>query len=177
MFYKQTEELRKLAITDPLTGLLNRRYLIDRLEEELLRSQRYGQRYGRPLSLMMVDIDGFKGYNDTFGHPIGDRALKAIAESIMGAVRSVDIAFRYGGDEFVIILPETGKTLSVSTAERLRSAVAKVELLPGGLTLTISIGIASYPEDGRTSELLLKNVDKALYLAKNRGGNRIEVFS
>ena len=95
----------------------------------------------------------------------------------MRYVRSVDIAFRYGGDEFVIILPETGKTLAVSIAERLRSDVAEIELPPGGLTLTISIGIASYPEDGKISDLLLENVDKALYFAKNRGGNRIEVFS
>jgi len=173
VFYTQTKELRKLAITDSLTGLLNRRYLNDRLEEELLRSHRHG----RLLSLLMVDIDGFKGYNDTFGHPIGDKALKATAESILRSVRSVDIASRYGGDEFVIILPETGKTLAVSIAERLRSDVAELELPPGGLTLTISIGIASYPEDGEISELLLENVDKALYLAKNRGGNRIEVFS
>jgi len=173
VFYTQTEELRKLAVTDPLTGLLNRRYLSNRLEEELLRSERHG----RFLSLLMVDIDGFKGYNDTFGHPIGDKALKATAESILRCVRSVDIAFRYGGDEFVIILPETGKTLAVSIAERLRSDVAEIELPPGGLTLTISIGIASYPEDGKISDLLLENVDKALYFAKNRGGNRIEVFS
>ncbi|HBR21192.1 MAG TPA: hypothetical protein DD713_01275 [Nitrospiraceae bacterium] len=173
VFYTQTEELRKLVITDSLTGLLNRRYLSDRLEEELLRSQRYG----RLLSLLMVDIDGFKGYNDTFGHPIGDKVLKAIAESILRCVRSVDIASRYGGDEFVIILPETGKTLAVSIAERLRSDVAEIKSLHGGVALTISIGIASYPEDGKISELLLENVDKALYLAKNRGGNRMEVFS
>ena len=173
VFYTQTEELRKLAMTDSLKGLPNRRCLMDRLEEELLRSERHG----RFLSLLMVDIDGFKGYNDTFGHPIGDKALKATAESILRYVRSVDIAFRYGGDEFVIILPETGKTLAVSIAERLRSDVAEIELPPGGLTLTISIGIASYPEDGKISDLLLENVDKALYFAKNRGGNRIEVFS
>lgn len=173
VFYTQTEELRKLAITDSLTGLPNRRYLSDRLKEELLRSQRHG----RPLSLLMVDMDRFKGLNDTFGHPIGDKALKATAESILRSVRSVDIASRYGGDEFVIILPETGKTLAVSIAERLRSDVAEIKSLPGGSTLTISIGIASYPEDGEISELFLENVDKALYLAKNRGGNRIEVFS
>ncbi|MBA3071306.1 MAG: diguanylate cyclase [Nitrospirae bacterium] len=173
VFYTQTEELRKLAITDSLTGLPNRRYLSDRLKEELLRSQRHV----RPLSLLSVDIDRFKGFNDTFGHPIGDKALKATAESILKCVRSVDIASRYGGDEFVIILPETGKTLAVSIAERLRSDVAEIKSLPGGSTLTISIGIASYPEDGEISELFLENVDKALYLAKNRGGNRIEVFS
>lgn len=173
VFYTQTEELRKLALTDPLTGLPNRRYLSNRIGEELLRSQRYG----RPLSLLTVDIDRFKGLNDTFGHPIGDKALKAIAESILKCVRAVDIASRYGGDEFVIILPETNKTLAVSIAERLRSDAAEIKSLPGGLTLTISIGIASYPEDGKVSELLLENVDKALYLAKNRGGNRTEVFS
>lgn len=173
VFYTQTEELRKLTITDSLTGLPNRRYLSGRLKEELLRSQRHG----RPLSLLSVDIDRFKGYNDTFGHPIGDKALKAIAESMLRSVRSVDIASRYGGDEFVIILPETDKTLAVSIAERLRSDVAEIELLPGGSTLTISIGIASYPEDGKISELFLENVDNALYLAKNRGGNRVEVFS
>ncbi len=179
-FYTQIEELRRLSITDPLTGLLNRRYLLDRLEEELSRSQRHG----RLFSLLMLDIDGFKDYNDTFGHPMGDRALKAISEAILNSVRSIDIVSRYGGDEFMVILPETDKALAVSIAERLKSDVGKTELAnsltDAGLSpsnLTLSIGIASYPEDGNTTEMLIEHVDKALYLAKNKGRNRIEVFS
>ncbi len=171
--YKQTEELKKLAITDPLTGLLNRRYLNDRLEEELLRSKRFN----RLISLIMVDLDGFKKYNDAFGHPMGDRALKDISETILNAVRSIDIASRYGGDEFVIILLETDKELAVSIAERLRINTATAKLPPDGISLTASIGIASYPADGETSEALFKNLDNALYSAKNKGGNRVEVFS
>ncbi|MBI5026967.1 MAG: diguanylate cyclase [Nitrospirae bacterium] len=177
MLYKQAEELKKLSITDALTGLLNRRYLHSRLEEEMLRSERHA----RPLSLLMLDIDGFKGYNDAFGHPMGDRALKIVADRVLNSVRSIDIVSRYGGDEFMVILPETDKTLAQSIAERLRIDMAETEMPPEGLPapwkFTASIGIVSYPENGKTIDLLLENVDRALYNAKNKGGNRIEVFS
>lgn len=179
VFYNKTEELKKLTITDHLTGLLNRRYLYERLKDEVARSERHGY----PLSLLMLDLDGFKYCNDTFGHLFGDKTLKVIAETILNTVRSMDIVARYGGDEFMVILPETAESLAIDIAERLRNNVAKKVVLTqdtagtGPRTLTTSIGIACYPEHGETVELLLENVDKALYRAKNKGKNRIEVFS
>jgi diguanylate cyclase (GGDEF)-like protein len=178
VFFNQTEELKKLTITDHLTGLLNRRYLYERLKEEMARSERHGHL----LSLLMLDLDGFKYYNDTLGHLFGDQMLKEIAETLLNTVRSMDVVARYGGDEFMVILPETAESLAIDIAERLRSNVAKKVVLAqdaagGPHTLTASIGIVCYPEHGETVELLLENVDKALYRAKNKGKNRIEVFS
>jgi len=181
VFYHRTEELKKLTITDPLTGLLNRRYLYERLKDELARSERHGH----SLSLLMLDLDGFKYCNDVFGHPFGDKTLKTVAEVLLNTVRSMDIVSRFGGDEFMLILPETAESLAVDIAERLRGAVAKgVMLAPSPIasvspqrTLTASIGIVCFPDHGDTVEILLENVDKALYRAKNKGKNRIEVFS
>ncbi len=179
VFYNKAEELKKLTITDSLTGLLNRRYLNERLKDEVARSERYGHH----LSLLMLDLDGFKYCNDTLGHLFGDKTLKDIAETLLNTVRSMDIVARYGGDEFMVILPETEEALAIDIAERLRSNVEKNAVFPrdaagrGTHTLTSSIGIACYPSHGKTIELLLENVDKALYRAKNKGKNRIEVFS
>jgi diguanylate cyclase (GGDEF)-like protein len=179
VFYNRAEELKKLTITDTLTGLLNRRYLNERLKDEVARSERYGHH----LSILMLDLDGFKYCNDTFGHLFGDKTLKDIADTLLNTVRSMDIVARYGGDEFMVILPETGETLAIDIAERLRINVEKNAVLPRDVsgqrqqTLTSSIGIACYPEHGKTIDLLLENVDKALYRAKNKGKNRIEVFS
>ncbi len=179
VFFNQREELKKLTITDPLTGLLNRRYLYERLKVELARSIRTGHH----LSLLMVDLDGFKACNDSLGHLFGDKILKNIADTLFNTVRSMDIVARYGGDEFMIILPETREPLATDIAERLRTNVIKNVLLPRDesaaepLSLTASIGVVCYPEHGKTVELLLENVDKALYRAKNSGKNRIEVFS
>lgn len=178
-FFNKSEELKKLTITDPLTGLLNRRYLLERLKDELARSVRHGH----PMGLLMLDLDGFKVCNDTHGHPFGDKILKDIAETLLKTVRSIDIMARYGGDEFVAILPETRESVALDIAERLRMCVLrgathtleKAVLEP--CALTASIGIACYPEHGNTAELLLGNVDKALYRAKNKGKNRVEVFS
>jgi len=179
VFFNQTEELKKLTITDPLTGLLNRRYLNERLKVELARSERTGHH----LSLLMVDLDGFKACNDSLGHLYGDKILKNIADTLFNTVRSMDIVARYGGDEFMVILPETDEPLASDIAERVRTNVIKNVLLPrdeaatGPHSLTASIGIVCYPEHGKTVELLLENVDKALYRAKNSGKNRVEVFS
>jgi diguanylate cyclase (GGDEF)-like protein len=179
VFYNRSEELKKLTITDSLTGLLNRRYLNERLKDEVARSERYDHN----LSLLMLDLDGFKYCNDTLGHLFGDKTLKDIAATFLQTVRSMDIVARYGGDEFMVILPETGETLAVDIAERLRKNVAKKTMMarheagPGTHTITTSIGIVCYPEHGKTIELLLENVDKALYRAKNKGKNRIEVYS
>jgi diguanylate cyclase (GGDEF)-like protein len=179
LFINKTEELKKLTITDPLTGLLNRRYLAERLKNELARSERHLH----PLSLLMLDLDGFKRCNDSRGHLFGDSILKNIAEILHNTVRSMDIVARYGGDEFMVILPETGELLAMDIAERVRGNIMRKvalppdEAAPGPRTLTASIGIACFPEHGDTVELLLENVDKALYRAKNKGKNRVEVFS
>jgi diguanylate cyclase (GGDEF)-like protein len=179
VFYNKTEELKKLTITDPLTGLLNRRYLNERLKDEVARSERHGH----DLSLLMLDLDWFKYCNDTFGHSHGDRTLKAVAEVLLNTVRSMDVVARYGGDEFMIILPETRESLAQDIAERLRNNVANLreckQRAAGAeqRALTASIGIACYPLHGTTIEVLLDNVDKALYRAKNKGKDRIEVFS
>ncbi len=177
--YNKSEELKKLTITDSLTGLLNRRYLQDRLKDELARSERYGH----PMSMLMLDLDGFKDCNDTHGHLFGDKMLKAVAETLLNTVRSMDVVARYGGDEFLIILPETRETVAVDIAERLKNSVHRGimrtsgETVPAPCALTASIGIACFPEHGNTAELILENVDKALYRAKNKGKNRVEVFS
>ncbi len=179
VFINKTEELKKLTITDPLTGLLNRRYLHERLKDELARSARHGHNFG----LLMVDIDGFKQCNDTLGHPAGDKVLRAVADTLANAVRSIDIVARYGGDEFMIILPETVKSVAIDIAERIRNNVSQKAVqgngnpVPGTHIITASIGIACYPEHAKTVEQLLENVDKALYDAKNRGRNRVEVFT
>lgn len=179
VFYNKSEELKMLTITDSLTGLLNRRYLYERLKDELARSQRHGHH----LSLLMLDLDGFKYCNDTFGHLFGDATLKEIAETLLSTVRSMDVVARYGGDEFMIILPETTESVAIEIAERLRDSVAKtVEFPPseagtGPASLTASIGIVCYPEHADTIDFLLENADKALYRAKSKGKNRIEVFS
>jgi len=178
-FYNKSEELKKLTITDSLTGLLNRRYLQERLKDELARSERYGH----PMSLLMLDLDGFKDCNDTQGHLFGDKILKDVAETLLKTVRAMDIVARYGGDEFMVILPETQESVAVDIAERLRSSVhqgvthTSEEAEPEPCALTASIGIACYPDQGDTVDVLLENVDKALYRAKHKGKNRVEVFS
>ncbi len=175
----KTEELEKLTVTDHLTGLANRRYLFERLKEELTRSERHGHR----LSLLMLDLDGFKHCNDSQGHPFGDRVLKETALTLSNTVRSIDIASRYGGDEFIVILPETDEALAMDIAERIRCNLEKKCAGPSqdgdcGVQerITASIGIACYPEHGSTLEQLLKNVDTALYCAKKSGKNRSAVF-
>jgi len=179
VFLNKSEELEKLTITDHLTGLANRRYLFERLKEELARSERHGHH----LCLLMLDLDSFKHCNDTQGHLFGDKVLKEMALTISNTIRSMDIATRYGGDEFIIILPETDESLALDIAERLRANLEK--RLAGSSqvfecreqeAITASIGIACYPEHGSTIEYLMKNVDTALYRAKNSGKNRVAVF-
>jgi len=177
--YSKAEELKKLTITDSLTGLLNRRYLYERLKDELSRSERHKHN----LSLLMLDLDGFKYCNDTYGHVFGDKTLKAVADALLSTLRSMDVVARFGGDEFMVILPETSEPLAIDIAERLRNNIATEVVFPDGptllkpKTLTASIGVVCYPQHGENLELLIENVDKALYRAKNKGKNAIEVFS
>jgi diguanylate cyclase (GGDEF)-like protein len=175
---EQMDKLKKLSITDDLTGLLNRRYLLDRMEEEISRSQRYN----RQMSVLMLDLDHFKQFNDNFGHPTGDRILEGVAVTIMNSIRTIDIAARYGGDEFVVVLPETDTGMALLIAERLRSSIAEtppvaVRDSASPLRLTVSIGIACCPQHSATVEGLLKCVDEALYRAKDKGKNRTELCS
>jgi diguanylate cyclase (GGDEF)-like protein len=165
--------LEKLSITDPLTELYNRRFLERRMEEEMSRSIRHGLQ----LSIMILDLDTFKAYNDLCGHQAGDRALQQVAKVLCRSVREMDIVTRYGGEEFCILLPDTPKVDAMFVAERIRYGIEHEffngeEGLPLG-RLTISIGIATYPENGATSSELVSSADMALYQAKADGRNRI----
>lgn len=167
--------LEQLSITDPLTGLYNRRFLKRRMEEELARSIRQNL----SLTVMMIDLDNFKIYNDLCGHLAGDRALKKMARILSDAARQMDVVTRYGGEEFCIILPGTSKKESIFVAERMRREIEAEEFpheenLPMG-RLTASVGVASYPEDGSTEAVLLKAADMALYRAKAEGRNRVVI--
>lgn len=169
------EELKHLSVKDPLTELYNRRYLAERLPQELKRAARYG----RNLSLIMVDIDHFKQINDSYGHGAGDVVLKLCADMLQEAIRQdVDWAARYGGEEFLLILPETDHAGALVVAERLREQMAAAPLLIGGLeiSLTSSFGVSTYPHDRRGSlgaETLLEAADRALYQAKKTGRNMV----
>jgi diguanylate cyclase (GGDEF)-like protein/PAS domain S-box-containing protein len=168
--YEQTSQL---AVTDPLTGLANRRIFQERLAEEIRRARRYG----RPLSLIMADLDHFKVYNDTHGHPAGDVILQQVADIMRANVRETDLVARYGGEEFVMILPETDKAGATKLAEKIRHAVSAYpfpheDSQPGG-RLTISLGVATFPEDLVETDGLIEHADRALYLAKQSGRNRV----
>lgn len=167
-------KLQELSVTDGLTGAYNHRYFYAKLEEEMKRAERYCH----PLSLIMSDIDYFKNYNDAHGHIEGDNVLKGVAACIKKNVRDEDIVARYGGEEFTVILPETGKKDAGETAERIRRYIQaqmfpNKETQPGG-SLTISLGIAVFPEDAADPKGLIEKADAALYRAKENGRNRVE---
>jgi len=175
-FYQKSEDLRKISITDSLTDLFNRRFFQDRLTEEIERAKRHIQ----SLSLIMLDIDNFKNYNDTYGHQAGDEALKTVAGIIRNSVRNIDMVARYGGEEFAVILPMTESNAAKEIAERIRSGVASRYYPDGSLRsavkLTASLGIASFPQDADSLFDLVGNADKGLYSAKVSGKNRVSVF-
>ena len=158
------EETRAVSLHDPLTGLANRRFLEIQLEKGFEAAKRYGQ----PLSVIMLDIDHFKRYNDTLGHQEGDRLLVRIAGVFMAEMRKSDYVFRYGGEEFLALLPDTDLSMAREAAERLRVAVEKET------EVTISLGVAVYREDMPDKESLVKAADSALYRAKEGGRNRVE---
>jgi diguanylate cyclase (GGDEF)-like protein len=167
------EETRFLSITDGLTALYNRRYFMERLAEEFDRTKRYK----RTLSLILIDIDHFKKFNDANGHPEGDYLLRSFAEIMKKIARKSDVVARYGGEEFIIILPEADKETAKITAERLRSEVEKTDF-KGGQTqplgrVTISSGVASFQENTALFEELIKMADDAMYRAKEDGRNRV----
>ena len=160
-------QLWDMAVTDSLTGLYVRRYFMVKLQEEIHRAERYNKR----LSVIMADLDRFKKINDTYGHDAGDRALKTISTFFQKNIRDVDAIARYGGEEFVMLIPDADKEAAFCLAERLREELVKVELedLP---TITISLGIATYPSDGTDIEDLIKKADAAMYAAKQKGRNK-----
>ena len=169
-FYKKYEEAEALSITDPLTGIMNRRYMDSKLIEEVSRHSRHKH----PFSFLIIDIDDFKKYNDTYGHSTGDTLLKSLASALARSLRNIDMVARYGGDEFVIIFPQTPKGEAIHIANRLRENVANFYMKNGQLPqekLTISMGLASYPDDASSIPELFEKTDQALYLAKKRGRN------
>jgi len=163
-----------LALTDPLTGLYNRRMFLELARKELSKAQRYGE----PFSVVIFDIDHFKKINDTYGHDVGDLALKHVAQLLKSNVRAADVVARWGGEEFVLLLPKTGPEEAYRVAEKLRKLVERSWLeLPGGgrLKMTVSGGVSSYRE-GVTLDELFKEADEALYRAKRMGRNRVELY-
>lgn len=170
------EQLQELSIRDALTGLLNRRYI----EESLLREISRALRYNLHLSVVMIDLDHFKTFNDTFGHKAGDTVLKEFGHLLQKHVRGSDIACRFGGEEFTLILPESTKEGALVMCNEIREDIKKLQITSGAEslgTVTISAGIAMFPEDGETSERLLAAADSALYRAKEMGRDRVEIYS
>jgi len=163
-----------VSVTDDLTGLYNSRYL----NLVLRRESKRASRSGRPLSLLFMDLDGFKGVNDTHGHLAGSKALVEAAAIIRGSARETDVAARFGGDEFSVILPDTGREGAVSVAERIRERINACEFLSSdGLSihLTASIGVATLPDVAASAEELLKAADVAMYRVKDAGKNGIHI--
>jgi diguanylate cyclase (GGDEF)-like protein len=165
------ENLERLAVTDDLTQVFNYRYLKSALRREVKRATRFRQ----PLSILMVDVDNLKTYNDRNGHLRGSFLLRQIAQLFASQVRSWDLVAKYGGDEFTVILPQTDRIGAAAVGERLRAAVAGFQFpLAERGAITVSTGIANYPDDADTVTSLIECADRALYLAKQNGRNRVE---
>jgi diguanylate cyclase (GGDEF)-like protein len=165
--------LKELTIRDGLTGLYNHRHFQETLAAEILRSKRYEKIF----SLVFLDVDFFKQYNDTHGHLHGDAILVALSKLLIAGLRKTDIAVRYGGEEFVLLLPETSKESAFAVSETIRGKIADYPF-PGRETqpqgkITVSMGVATFPEDGNDGSTLLHQADDALYQAKNSGRNRV----
>jgi diguanylate cyclase (GGDEF)-like protein len=163
-------EFAQLSVTDPLTGLLNRRYIQERLGEEINRSDRSGE----PLSFLMIDVDEFKSYNDRFGHPEGDEALRIVGSILRQNLRGADVAVRYGGEEFSVLLPATSIDEAEVIAHRIRSHVERTDFPKR--RVTVSIGAATITDQVRTVEDLISAADKALFRAKEMGRNNVQIF-
>jgi len=168
-------KMEKLATTDGLTGLNNHRTFQEIAAREFERAKRHG----RPLSMLLTDIDHFKNFNDTYGHPVGDLVLREIAGCIRSAVRATDFPARYGGEEFAVVLPETAEPGAMAIAERIRQTV-EAKVIESGqnmLRVTISIGCVTYPTHGTTQQELIDCSDKALYASKKGGRNRVSLYN
>jgi len=161
---------KNLTITDGLTNLYNRRYFDDSLSKEMARSTRHDN----SLSLIMLDVDNFKNYNDTYGHPEGDEVLKDIGSIIKSSIRKIDVPCRYGGEEFAVILPETTKDNAVILAERIRERLVEKRFFPQGnrVNVSASFGVAQYIDE-KSSKEFIQRADEQLYQAKEKGKNKI----
>ena len=166
-FNRMAEELKARARTDDLTALPNFRAFRERIDAELERADRYPERFG----ILVLDLDRFKKYNDTYGHLAGNEALKRVAQTIRETVRTVDFAARYGGEEFAVIVPQVDESALAAVAERIRAGVESMPAPAGGSNVTVSIGAALYPDDARDRESLFKAADARLYQAKEAGRN------
>ena len=167
------KRLERLSITDGLTNLYNHRYF----QDELCRAFEESARYGRPLSLAIVDLDFFKKVNDTYGHAVGDEVLKAVSRIFQESIRSTDLAARYGGEEFAVMMPETNLDEAISFAEKIRSLVEStpIQTQAGPIHVTVSIGVATVPHPNiHAAKELVVAADNALYRAKHAGRNRVE---
>ncbi|MEC4812279.1 MAG: diguanylate cyclase [Scytonema sp. PMC 1069.18] len=165
------EQLKKLASTDPLTGVWNRRYLFTLAEQELNRAQRYD----RPFAVLIIDIDHFKRINDTYGHTVGDEAIVFMSQTVLNCLRKVDSFGRLGGEEFMALLPETDTDAAFLVAERIREMIENIVIPARGkqVTMTVCIGVASYTFGNDTVDFIIQRADEALYQAKNQGRNRV----
>ena len=170
------EKLHEQAMHDKLTGLYNRHYVEEWFGLELRRAQRHG----RPIAAIMLDVDHFKRFNDSFGHEAGDLVLRELAGALRRSTRGSDVASRYGGEEFLVLLPECPLDAALRKAEQLREEVAKLELRYDGRPLgpvSVSLGVASFPDHAKESAELLRRADEALYLAKQAGRNRVVAYA
>ena len=169
---KLQETLQHLSVRDPLTGLFNRRYMEESMERELCRAERQGKQVG----VIMADIDHFKRFNDTFGHEAGDTLLKEVAKVMGQHIRGSDIACRYGGEEFTIIMTDVSPAIVAQRAEQLREAVQRITAYHGDRVLdpiTLSLGVAIFPDHGDTHKAVLRAADVALYQAKQSGRDQV----
>jgi diguanylate cyclase (GGDEF)-like protein len=176
VFLRELGRIAQLAITDGLTGLFNHRHMQQRLAEEVARADRFGH----SLSVLMVDIDRFKRFNGTYGHQAGDRVLAAIARLIRETIRAADIPARYGGEELAVILPHTPLANACGLAERLRLAVEGLKFQPRRaahpVRVTVSVGVATYPDHAVSAAELIDGADQALFQAKRDGRNLVRAF-
>jgi diguanylate cyclase (GGDEF)-like protein len=171
---KLREALREQSIRDPLTGLYNRRYMEEALKQQLSRLTRQLH----PLGIIMIDIDHFKDFNDTYGHAAGDALLRELGQFLQRHIRGEDIACRYGGEEFTLIMPDALLEVAQQRAEQLRQKASQLRVQDAGqshATITLSVGVAIYPQHGRTIETVLRAADDALYRAKQEGRDRVIV--
>ncbi len=169
IYNKKKEKLSSLAFRDTLTGLNNRRFFDDKLNEEINRAIRYK----RPLSLIMVDIDHFKKFNDNYGHQKGDEVLAVVSDILKKSIRSMDYICRYGGEEIAIILPETEITAAERVAETCREKVEKLSVKKAAVSVTVSLGVSSVTDMVKTYEKIISSADQALYKAKESGRNKV----